>query len=78
MMHTSLSFLKTTIRTLDRQEAFGGDEHTKWLAREFKRPEYHARVNAVVKLFPEMKVLPRSSTVMYQYANIVPEVLHFN
>ncbi len=33
-VHTSLSFLKTIIRTLDKNEAFGGGEHTKWLARE--------------------------------------------
>ncbi len=77
-VHTSLSFLKTIIRTLDRNEAFGGEEHTKLLARELKRPEYHDRVNAVVKLFAGMKVLPRSKTVMYQYANIVAGVLPFN
>ncbi len=43
------------------------------LARE-KKPEYHARVNVVVKLFAEMNVLPHRKTAMHPYTNIVAGV----
>ncbi len=77
-VNTSLSFLNTLIRTLETDRPFEGHALTKWLAKELKNPEYQARVNAFVKRFAEMKVFPRSKTVMYQYANIVAGVLSFN